>query len=81
MRSGSNKNFRFVLGEDAAEIARIMPELRTVFPDIPAPMEVPPEQQRRLLFAAYRSFMERAARLMPFVHIYEDMHWADEPSA
>lgn len=80
VRSGSNKNLRFVLGEDAAEIARIMPELRTVFPDIPAPMEVPPEQQRRLLFAAYRSFMERAARLTPFLHIYEDMHWADEPT-
>jgi tetratricopeptide (TPR) repeat protein len=80
VRTGSNKNLRFVLGEDAAEIARMMPELRTVYPDIPAPMEVPPEQQRRLLFSAYRSFMERAARLTPFLHIYEDMHWADEPT-
>lgn len=80
VRTGSTKTLRFVLGDDAAEIARIMPELRTVYPDIPSPLEVPPEQQRRLLFSAYRSFTERATRLTPMVHIYEDMHWADDPT-
>jgi tetratricopeptide (TPR) repeat protein len=80
LRTGSAKNLRFALGDDAAEVARIMPELRTVYPDIPPALEVPPDQQRRLLFSAYRSFMERAARLTPIVYIYEDMHWADDPT-
>ena len=80
LRTGSAKNLRFALGDDAAEIARIMPELRSVYPDIPPAIEAPPDQQRRLLFSAYRSFIERAARLTPIVNIYEDMHWADEPT-
>lgn len=80
LRTGSAKNLRFALGDDAAEIARIMPELRTVYPDIPPALEVPPDQQRRLLFSAFRSFIERASRLTPIVYIYEDMHWADEPT-
>jgi len=80
LRTGSSKNLRFALGDDAAEIARIMPELRTVFPDIPPALDVPLEQQRRLLFSAYRSFTERVTRLTPLVHIFEDVHWADEPS-
>jgi tetratricopeptide (TPR) repeat protein len=80
LRTGSAKNLRFALGDDAPEIARIMPELRSVYPDIPPAIEAPPDQQRRLLFSAYRSFMERAARLTPLVNIYEDMHWADEPT-
>ena len=80
IRTGSTGNLRFALGEDAAEIARIMPELRTVFSDIPEPIEVPPEHQRRLLFGAFRSFLARAARLTPILYIFEDLHWADEPT-
>ena len=38
----------------APEIATIMPSLRRTFPDIPPPPELPPDQQRRLVFSAYR---------------------------
>jgi len=55
-----------------------MPELRRMYPDIPAPIELPPEQQRRFLFNAYREFIERAARVTPFVAVFEDLHWADD---
>ena len=34
-----------------------MPELRTLYPDIPPPIQLPPEQQRRFLFNAIRSFV------------------------
>lgn len=73
-------SFRRSLGEDAPEIARLMPELRQVFPDIQSPIELPPEQQRRFLFNAYRSFIERATRSGTIVVLYEDLHWADEPT-
>ena len=41
--------FREALGEAAPEIARMMPELRRIFPDISEPLELPPDQQRRFL--------------------------------
>ena len=72
--------FRQALGDAAPEVAKIAPELRRVFPDIPAPIELPPEQQRRYLFNGYQAFIERAVRVMPMVFVLEDLHWADEPT-
>ena len=72
--------FRQALGDAAPEVAKIAPELRRVFPDITAPIELPPDQQRRFLFNAYQAFTERAVRVMPMVYVLEDLHWADEPT-
>jgi tetratricopeptide (TPR) repeat protein len=74
------ETFRFALGDSAPEVAKLLPELRRMFPGIPAPIELPPEQQRRFLFNAYRDFVERSARLTPIVAVFEDLHWADEPT-
>jgi serine/threonine protein kinase len=79
-RSVTLDSFRYALGDDAPEVAKLMPELRRMFPDIPAAMGLPPEQQRRFLFNAYRRFAERSARVMPTVAVFEDLHWADEPT-
>ena len=57
-----------------------MPELRRIFDDNPAPIELPPDQQRRYLFNAYQEFMERATGVMPIVMVLEDLHWGDEPT-
>ena len=46
----------------------------------PKPVELPPEQQRRFLFNAYREFVERASRMTPLAIVLEDLHWADEPT-
>jgi predicted ATPase len=72
--------FRHALGESASEVAKLMPELRRIFPDIPPPIELPAEQQRRFLFNAYREFMERSCAVTPLAIVLEDLHWADEPS-
>jgi len=74
------ESFRHLIGDAAPEIAKLMPELRRMYPDIPPPIELPPEQQRRFLFNAYREFVQRAARVTPFVAVFEDLHWADEPT-
>jgi tetratricopeptide (TPR) repeat protein len=71
---------RRLLGDDAPEVTRLMPELRRMFTDIPQPIELPAEQQRRYFFNAYRAFVERATRLAPLVVVLEDLHWADEPT-
>jgi predicted ATPase len=68
------------MGDSAPEIAKLMPELRRIFPDIPPPAGLAPEQQRRFLFNACREFLERSARFQPIVAVFEDLHWADEPA-
>ncbi len=77
-RSATPEAFRSALGDDAAEVARLMPQLRRMFPDIPPPSQTTPEQSRRVLFGAIAKFLARAAANTPVLLILEDLHWADE---
>ena len=69
---------RRAYGDEAPEFARLVPALRRVLPDIPPPVELPPEQQRRYTFNSIRDFLYRVAREQPRLYIIEDLHWADE---
>lgn len=71
---------RVGLGDDAPEIAKLLPELRNIYPELPPAIQLPPEQQRRFLFNAVRSWMQRSVKVTPAVVVYEDLHWADEPT-
>jgi tRNA A-37 threonylcarbamoyl transferase component Bud32/tetratricopeptide (TPR) repeat protein len=79
-RVAPKEGFRYALGDSASEIAKLMPELRRMYPDIPPAIQLPPAQQRRFLFNSYREFIDRAAKTTPIVHVFEDLHWADEPT-
>jgi class 3 adenylate cyclase/tetratricopeptide (TPR) repeat protein len=68
------------LGDDAPEIARMVPALSRRFPDIGEPLELPPEQQRRYFFNAVGSFVSRASTRFPLMLVMDDVHWADEPT-
>ena len=70
--------FREVLGDAASEVAKLVPELRRTFPEIPQPIELPPAQQRRYLFNSFLEFVERGARITPHALLIDDLHWADE---
>ncbi len=70
--------FRAALGDEASELARLMPQLRRIFDDIPPPLEVPPEQSRRLLLGSFSRVIERASVNRPIVLVLEDLQWADE---
>src|SRR5262249_6248741 len=70
--------FRGALGNDAPEMARLLPRLRRQFPDIPPPMELPPEQSRRILFGAVTELVARVARNTPVLFLLDDLQWADE---
>jgi len=74
----SPATLRQSLGEAAPEIARIAPALRLVVPEIPAPLDLPPEQARRYLWLSMREFIGRAATERPLLLVFEDLHWADE---
>jgi tetratricopeptide (TPR) repeat protein len=72
--------FREALGEVAGEIATIVPSLRRLYPDIPPAAAVPADQQRRLLFNAFLEFLRTASDKSPAVTLFDDLHWADEPT-
>ena len=67
-------------GDEAPEFARLVPALRRVLPDIPAPLELPPEQQRRYTFNSIRDYLARVSQAQPRLVILEDLQWADEPT-
>ena len=77
-QSTSHDAFRAALGNDAGEMARLMPQLRRLFPDIPPPLELSPEQSRRILFNAVVELLGRSAASGPILLLFEDLHWADE---
>jgi tetratricopeptide (TPR) repeat protein len=77
-RAGSPKAFLDSLGDDAPEIARLLPQLRRIFPEMPLPAEIAPEQSRRILLTSIANVITRAARNTPAVLLLEDLHWADE---
>jgi len=77
-RAASPEAFLNSLGGDAPEIARLLPQLRRMFPKIPAPSEVAPEQSRRILLTSITNVISRAAQNTPVVVMLEDLHWADE---
>lgn len=77
-RETSPDDFGHSLGDAAPELARVVPQLRTLLPDIPPPLELPPEQQRRHMFSSLGDFIARVAASQPRLHVLEDLHWADE---
>jgi len=74
----SPESFRALLGDDAPEAAKLLPRLRRLFPDIPPPLELPPEQERHYLFNSLRDIFARAAAIRPLFLVLDDLHWADE---
>lgn len=74
----SPETFRLALGDAAGEVARIVPQIRQMFADVPPALELPAEQERRYLFNSLVEFISRAALTRPLVLILDDAHWADE---
>lgn len=77
-RNSSTEQLRLALGENAPEVAKLMPSLRQRYDDIPPPPDLPPEQERRYMLHGVGEFIERAARNRPLLLVFEDLHWADE---
>ena len=71
-------DFRMVLGDAAGEMVRLLPGLRRSWPSLPAPLALPPEQERLFLFNSVTEVLERLAGLAPLMVVVEDIQWADE---
>ena len=49
--------FRQAVGASAPELAKLMPELHRLFPDMAPPLELPPQLRQRFLFTNVREFL------------------------
>ncbi len=68
------------LGEDAADIARLVPEIARRIPIRGETMRLPPEQERYRVLEAVRTLVESLGRRRPLLLLLEDIHWADGAS-
>ncbi len=59
-----------------AELARLLPEIETYWPDLPKPAVLPPEEERHRLFEALTQLL-RALKGQPLVLFIDDLHWVD----
>jgi class 3 adenylate cyclase/tetratricopeptide (TPR) repeat protein len=76
----STDQFRVCLGEHAGVIARLLPNLRRVYADIPPAADLPPSEERRYLFTAVQETLAALAAIRPMVVLIDDLHYADARS-
>ncbi len=69
---------RSALGGEGRELARLLPKLKDLLPELPPPLDLPPAQARRHLFNCFSDFVARIAFQQPTLMILEDLHWADD---
>jgi class 3 adenylate cyclase/tetratricopeptide (TPR) repeat protein len=79
-RQLGHQAFRDVLGTSAGQVARLLPELLSRYPDIPPPAHAVTSDERRLLFGAVREVFSRLAAVRPVMILLDDLQWTDEPS-
>ncbi len=68
---------RKVMGTGVRDIACLIPALESLVPAAGGSREPPSQQARYRLFAAMRSFVERAAVDAPLLLVLDDLHYCD----
>jgi DNA-binding winged helix-turn-helix (wHTH) protein/predicted ATPase len=79
-RTPNPRTLRAMLGRDAPELSRLLPQLHRLFPDVPAQMELTPPQSQRMLFRAVGDLFACMASERPILLLLEDLQWADQGS-
>jgi DNA-binding SARP family transcriptional activator len=68
------------LGNGAADLAQIVPEVKDLVDDYAPPPPVDPASARFRLYRAVSGFVRRLSHVRPLLLVVDDLHWADEPS-
>ena len=68
------------MGDGAADIARLVPEVGGRFLSITPEGDTDPEQARFRLFDHLSRFLRAAAEAQPLCLVFDDLHWADRSS-
>jgi class 3 adenylate cyclase len=80
VREAGPDALRAQLGPGAADVGQILPELREILTDLPAPPLQDSEGARFRLFDSTAFFLRNAATSRPLVIVLDDLHAADTPS-
>ena len=68
------------MGIGAADIAEIVPELKSRFSELGSLPPLDPEQARFRLFDSVMTFLQAGSQRQPIVLVLENLHWADRSS-
>lgn len=68
------------LGRFGGELARLLPDLRTRVPGLPAPMSSDPRSEEHRLLEAVASWLVQASEPSGLVLVLDDLHWATKPT-
>ncbi len=69
-----------LLGPEARDLIKILPELRRWLPDIPTAPSLDPARERRLAIDALSTILIRLTEEQPVLIVIEDLHWSDDTS-
>lgn len=73
----SAEQLRPLLGNNAADLAKLLTILHSKFPDLPPSEALGLEAERRNLYNAVASYFNTIASTSPLVLILDDLQWAD----
>ena len=79
LRTVTPEAIRGYLGSGAADVAQILPELRTIVPELPS-RSPDSDAARFQLFDSTADFIRNAARERPILIVLDDLQAADTPS-
>ena len=68
---------RDILGDNAAQIAKLAPELETRLGPFPEGHQLPPHEERLLFFDAVAQVFSNIAKRQSLLFYADDLHWAD----
>ncbi len=77
-RTADADQLRADLSYGAAPLARLVPALRQVLPDIPEPAALQADEERFRLLDAVMQFLIALAARAPVLLVLDDLHWADK---
>ncbi|MDQ4068267.1 MAG: AAA family ATPase, partial [Actinomycetota bacterium] len=75
-RAWSPEDLRQLLGAQAGEVARIVPELAERLPDLPLSVSSDPETERYRMFQAVGRVLAALCERVPLVLVVDDLQWA-----
>ena len=80
VRSIEPDDLRVAAGSGAADLARLLPELRSRMDDLPTGTVADPDTERHRLHTAVADLLAAVTRERPALLVLEDIHWADAPT-